>query len=77
MHRVYFHCTGPSAVVVDQLGTVAENFRDVQARAAAIVTALMADSVSQDWRDWMVHVSDEDGDDMFTMPFSSVMARLH
>jgi hypothetical protein len=32
---------------------------------------------SEDWRDWSVHVSDDLGDELARVPFSSVLGKVH
>jgi hypothetical protein len=31
----------------------------------------------EDWRSWILHVTDELGDELFYMPFASVLGKLH
>jgi hypothetical protein len=31
----------------------------------------------EDWREWILHVSDGDGEEIFEMPFSSLLGRPH
>jgi hypothetical protein len=29
----------------------------------------------EDWRDWVLHASDDQGDELFVVPFASVLGR--
>jgi hypothetical protein len=31
----------------------------------------------EDWRHWILHVSDRDGEEIFALPFSSLLGKLH
>jgi hypothetical protein len=31
----------------------------------------------EDWRSWILHVTDELGDELFYVPFVSVLGKLH
>jgi hypothetical protein len=39
--------------------------------------ALVAAPGLEDWRNWTMHVSDDLGDEVLALPFSSVVGRLH
>jgi hypothetical protein len=42
-----------------------------------VASSLMATGGPEDWRDWSVHVSDDLGDELVRVPFSSVLGKLH
>jgi hypothetical protein len=31
----------------------------------------------EDWRDWVLHVSDDQGDELFVVPFAFVLGKPH
>jgi uncharacterized protein DUF6894 len=76
MSQVYFHCTTGEAVVIDRGGTEVVDLADVRALALVFVDALIATPGREDWRAWVLHVRDEDGEEIFRLPFASVL-RLH
>jgi hypothetical protein len=39
--------------------------------------ALVMAPGAEDWRSWVLHVSDDLGDELFEVPFASVVGRLH
>jgi hypothetical protein len=32
---------------------------------------------AEDWRNWVLHATDELGEELFTVPFASVVGKLH
>ncbi len=46
-------------------------------QATMVVRSLIAMPGREDWRAWVVHVSDDLDEEIFTLPFSSIMSRLH
>jgi Domain of unknown function (DUF6894) len=77
MSQVYFHCTAGEAVLVDRGGTDVADLVDAHDQAIQFVGSLIATPGREDWRDWILHVSDEDGEEIFLLPFSSVLGPLH
>ena len=39
--------------------------------------ALVMAPGTEDWRGWVLHVSDDLGEEIFEVPFASVVGRLH
>ncbi len=78
MTRFYFHCTGSDWVLVDDSGTELPDLVDAHARALGIARRVMSTAAGgDDCREWLVHVSDEEGWEMFVVPFAEVIGRLH
>ncbi len=77
MTHYYFHCTSETQAVVDRRGSQLEDLSDARARAFAIIQSMVTSTGSEDWRDWMVHVSDDEGEEILSVPFASVVGRLH
>jgi hypothetical protein len=77
MTQVYFHCSTAQGVLVDRGGADVDDLVDAHDRAMQFVGSLVATPGREDWRDWILHVSDEDGEEIFLVPFSSVVGRLH
>jgi hypothetical protein len=42
-----------------------------------VVRSLIMENSAQDWRDWVVHVSDDFDEEIFEVPFSSVLGKPH
>ena len=77
MAQVYFHCSSSREVRVDQLGAVVSDLTEARDYAACVVRSMIMEASAQDWRDWVVHVSDDFDDEIFAVPFSSVLGKPH
>jgi len=42
-----------------------------------VVRALVSGMSPEDWRDWVLHVSDDLDEEIFSVPFASVLGRPH
>ena len=78
MAQFYFHFTSSDDIVVDRRGTELEDMAEAHARALDAARSLMTvASGLHDWRDWLVHVTDEEGDDVLVLPFTFARGKLH
>ncbi|KRQ95627.1 hypothetical protein CQ12_03295 [Bradyrhizobium jicamae] len=77
MARVYFHCSNSEGACFDQRGAAVENLAEVRAHAARVVQSLIMLQDPEDWRDWTLHVSDDLDEEIFALPFSSLLGRPH
>jgi hypothetical protein len=77
MARLYFHCCNSEGVRIDQRGAAVGNLADARDHAARVVQSLINAQGPEDWRDWTLHVSDDLDDEIFVLPFSSVLGKPH
>ena len=77
MAQVYFHCSNSREVRVDQFGVVVSDLAEARDYAACVVRSLIMENSAEDWRDWVVHVSDDFDDEIFEVSFSSVLGKPH
>ena len=77
MARVYFHYSNSEGVCVDQRGRAVGNFSELREHATRAVLSLIAGQGPEDWREWTLHVSDDLNDEIFVLPFSSMLGKLH
>ncbi|WOH63190.1 DUF6894 family protein [Bradyrhizobium sp. BWA-3-5] len=77
MAHVYFHCSNSEGAGFAQRGAAVENFAEVRAHAARVVQSLIMLQDPEDWRDWTLHVSDDLDQEIFSLPFSSVLGEPH
>jgi hypothetical protein len=77
MAQVYFHCSNTREVRVDQLGAAVSDLAEARDYAACVMRALIMEKSAEDWRDWVVHVSDDFDDEIFSVPFASVLGKPH
>jgi len=75
--QVYFHCSSSHEARVDRFGAAVSDLAEARDHAACVVRSLIMESSAEDWRDWIVHVSDDFGDEIFALPFSSVLGTPH
>jgi hypothetical protein len=77
MAQVYFHCSNTEGASIDQCGTAVGDLTEAHERAALVVRSLIMEPGAEDWRDWILHVSDDLGEEIFTVPFASVLGKPH
>ena len=76
MREVYFHCSTDQHVLIDRSGA-AMDLAEARAHAERMVHTMIMTPSAEDWREWAVHVTDDLGDELFVVPFSSVLGQLH
>jgi hypothetical protein len=54
-----------------------QDFSDACAHADRLVRSLIMAPNAEDWRGWVLCVTDELGGEMFAVPFASALGRLH
>ncbi len=77
MAQVYFHCSSAEEVLLDRRGSDVEDLTEARERAVGVVRRFISRPGPEDWREWVLHVSDGDGEEIFEMPFSSLVGRPH
>jgi hypothetical protein len=78
MFYLYFHCAGPNEVLIDRNGAEVMDLIDARDRALTLARALVERAYgTRDFTDWHVYVSDEDDDEVLSIPFSTVMPTIH
>ena len=75
MTQVYFHCSNTKKVFVDRNGAVVDGVAEARDHATRVVRSLINELSLEDWRDWVLHVSDDQGDELFVVPFTFVLGR--
>ena len=45
--------------------------------AALVVRSLIMAPGPEDWRGWVLHVADADGEEIFTLPFAALLGKPH
>jgi hypothetical protein len=77
MAQVYFHCSSTQGVLVDRCGAAIDSLDEARDHAALVVRSLIMAPGPEDWRGWLLHVSDEGGEEIFVMPFASMLGKPH
>ncbi len=55
----------------------ADSLSDAYERAVIFAHSLIATPLPVDWRSWVLHASDDLGEEIFALPFSSIIGRPH
>ena len=78
MAQFFFHCTSSEKVLVDRSGDDLLDLTEVRHRASSIMRrCIETGTVDGDCRDWLMHVVDEEDEEVFVLSFSDVIGRLH
>jgi hypothetical protein len=77
MTQVYFHCSNAKKVFVDRRGAIVDDLAEARDRATRVVQSFTNELSLEDWRDCVLHVSDDQGDELFVVPFTFVLGRAH
>jgi Domain of unknown function (DUF6894) len=77
MAQVFFHCSNTEGAVIDRCGAAVDDLVEVRDRAALVMNTLIMAPGPEDWRDWILYVSDDDGEEIFCVPFTSVLGKPH
>jgi hypothetical protein len=76
MAQVYFHCSNADELLIDRRGAAVLDLAEARDHAARVMQTLIVADTADDWRDWVVHVADDLGDEILTVPFASMLGRM-
>jgi hypothetical protein len=77
MAQVYFHYSNSEGIFTDRRGAAVRDLSEARDLAALVVQSLVRTPNSEDWRRWLLHVSDDCGAEIYTLPFASVVGKPH
>jgi hypothetical protein len=77
MAQLFFHCSNDAGIWFDRRLPPDGNLTDAMEQAAGVVRALVMAPSGEDWRGWTLHASDDLGEELFAMPFASVLGKSH
>ena len=77
MTHVFFHCCNADKILLDPSGTDVDDLIEARERAVQVVRRFVDSRGPDDWRSWTLHVADEEGEEIFLMPFSYVLGKPH
>ena len=77
MAQLFFHCSNDDGVWVDRRIAPVSDLRDALEQATGVVRSLVMAPSPEDWRRWTLHASDDSGEEIFAMPFTSVLGKAH
>ena len=76
MAQVYFHCFTDRGMWIDRQGASFDDLIEAREGAAAVVRSMLTKPNLKVFRDWILHVSDEAGEEIFVLPFAFVLGTL-
>jgi hypothetical protein len=76
MTQVYFHCSNPDEVLIDRRGAAVLDLAEARDHAARVVQSMIAARTSDDWRQWVLHIADDLGEEIFSLSFASVLGPM-
>jgi hypothetical protein len=74
--EVFFHCSDAEHIIVDRRG-IAMDLREAREHAERLAHSFVMSANTEDWRNWVVHVTDDLGEELFALPFTCVLGQLH
>lgn len=77
MAHIYFHCSSTEQVLLNYGDAHVADMTEAREQAAQVVRTLIAAPGEEDWRDWMLHISDDEGEMLFALPFTAVIGAVH
>jgi hypothetical protein len=77
MTNVYFHCANEEHEFAAKCGVDIDNFVEACEHAHRIISSYVMTASAEDWRGWVLYATDELGEEIFTLPFASVLGKLH
>ena len=75
MAQVYFHYSNAEGALVDRRGTVLDSLSDLRDCATGVVQSLISIPSAEDWRHWVLHVSDDKGEELLVLPFTKLLGK--
>jgi hypothetical protein len=75
--QLFFYCSNDEGVWIDRRVPPEGNLTDAMQQAKNVVRSLLMEPSPEDWRGWTLHASDENGEEIFAMPFTSVLGKAH
>jgi Domain of unknown function (DUF6894) len=77
MAQMYFHCVSSEEVMLDRRGSDFDDLSEACEHAEQIVRKCISTPGAQDWRRWTLMASDGDGQEVFVLPFATLLSKSH
>jgi hypothetical protein len=76
MTQVQFHYS-KQGIFVERCGALVSDLTETRDYAELVIRSLIATPCPEDWRGWVLHVSDDLGDVILVVPFASLLGKSH
>ena len=77
MAQVILYYATPQGVLVNRSAAEVNDLPEPREYIAACIQRLISVPSLEDWRNWILYVSDELGEELFAMPFSLFLGKPH
>ncbi len=77
MAQAVFRCSNSQGHIIDGRVATVDDLIEAREYATLVASSLIASPTLRDWRSCYMSVSDDLGEEIFVMPFSSIIGRLH
>ena len=77
MAQLFFYCSNDAGIWIDRRLAPASNLTEAMEQATRVVRSLVMAPSHEDWRGWTLHASDDTGEEIFAMPFASILGKSH
>ena len=77
MADVYFHYSNERGVLIDRNGTAVDDIGEAREHAIRLARSLIMTPSTEDWRGWVLHITDDDGEEIFEVPFATLLGKPH
>lgn len=77
MAQMFFQCSNTRGALFHACRAEVTDLVEAQEYAACVVNSLIMEPTVEDWRGWTLHVSDDDGLEIFALPFMTMLGKPH
>jgi hypothetical protein len=77
MADLHFHYSNARGVLIDRSGTSIDDLIEAREHADRVVRSLIMSASAEDWRGWVLHVADKEGNELFDVPFVTMLGKPH
>ena len=77
MADVFFHYSNARGVLIDRNGTAVNDLAEAREHAVCLAKSLIMTPSAEDWRGWVLHITDDDGEEIFEVPFATLLGKPH
>jgi hypothetical protein len=77
MTNIYFHCSDEEHMLAARGVVAIDSLVEACEHADRIVRSYVMTAGTEDWRNWVLHATDDLGNEIFNVPFASVVGKPH
>ena len=77
MAQISVFCSNSRGILLDRHTAEVEDLLEARDYATAMARSLAATASLEDWRRCQLHIRDDLGDEIFVLPFSSILGKPH